>query len=1185
MKTILSISIFLIISTKIFAQPIGATINNPINVGTIVPGIVYTDTKNNATANGFGNDYGQPSDDIYYKFTLNTAAEVSISNCSSTFDTYLHVLDANGNLITSLDDSGPLCPGLPSSIKVELSEGIYYVVAEGYYNLTGNIITSIGIQTPAAEVDNNFSQAMTNVFSTLDLNRVPFGLLQDAALEQTELSNYKGLVLADSNRVDMSTFNAIYQTLVSARVNTSALAFTPIAEMESACFELREPGKIILSALLYRFSKFKDNALQANQITVTNSKIYDKFVNGVWQNPYQTEHVFAISPPTNTFRGLSQQIIIPTALSKSNSSEVVLGIDIDANDGLGYRNIALNTPLTVNYPYTGLKVLKFRLRVVGNVFLYSHSLIRILPTLQMLAGNNLQNPKTFAVTATQAFNGQFAEGFMTIKYANPALGLRKPLIVAEGFDPGNITSPEEQFGFTGFEEGFIDRIPESGTITNLLLNNPQYDIVYVDWKRGTDNIKKNAQLLKEVIRRVNTLKAAAGSTAKNVIIGQSMGGLITRWALKEMENAGENHQTNLFISYDTPHQGANLPLAYQFLARHVRNQYIKTGVNTVLTVETIQLLRGGARPIQALQLSNTSAARQMLVEYVNDFGNINNDVHNQWQTELKNMGYPQGFAGSPLRIIAVSNGTECANPQASAPGSSFLSFVGKGNTTFLGDIAGQVAFPIVGSLLNRPSLLLGALPGRNDFKFEIQLNATDNGGGNRVYYNKVSFTKRFLWLIPITVNITDKSNYALNGSLPYDSYPGGNYKVTEEFTSSSADKWLYKYNVTATQQPFFGFVPTTSALDIGRGNITLTAADYTTKYIGASPPTGSKSSPFANFITAFERFSYDNEEHLTIGSRNGNWVAAELNKASLGTGNLPVAINCTYMCNDVVITGPNVLCTNGTYSIPNVPIGTTIQWSTTGGIVITGSANSNSVTISSISNSSSANGIATLSVTTSASCGSLFRTKNITINNPNTDFTRQSQTLVNGGFSSTFTAINQTGATYEWKLDGVVISNLLSITITGGNCSTFPLKTSYVVQLKVTNSCNVSDINCNNYIYNCNSGFTHIGRCNTNFVSSNSNLAFNYYPNPANTELTVSYSPIITVNDGAAKQVTTLSEPENTQFEILLYDDKSNIINQQKNEVGTKEIKINTQNLPNGNYFLHILNGNQKIEKQIVIQH
>lgn len=282
-KGFLSLALFLIISTKLYAQPIGATFNNPINVGTISQGTIYTDTKNNATVNGFGNDYGQPSHDIYYKFTLNSAAEVNISNCSSTFDTYLHILDANGNLITFKDDNGPLCPGLPSSIKIQLSEGIYYVVAEGYNFLTGNIITSISIHTPILEVNDTFSQAMTNVFSTLDLNRVPYGLLQDAALEQTELSNYKGFVLADTNRVDKTEFNAIYQTLVSSRVSNTASTFTPLTDMESACFALRAPAKIILSALLYRFSKFKDNAVQANQITVTNSKLYDKFVNGVWQ--------------------------------------------------------------------------------------------------------------------------------------------------------------------------------------------------------------------------------------------------------------------------------------------------------------------------------------------------------------------------------------------------------------------------------------------------------------------------------------------------------------------------------------------------------------------------------------------------------------------------------------------------------------------------------------------------------------------------------------------------------------------------------------------------------------------------------------------------------------------------------------------------------------------------------------
>lgn len=108
-----------------------------------------------------------------------------------------------------------------------------------------------------------------------------------------------------------------------------------------------------------------------------------------------------------------------------------------------------------------------------------------------------------------------------------------------------------------------------GTGTN------DYDIIYVDWKIGTDYIQRNALLLEEIIRWVNNNKEPLGGIIQpNVIIGQSMGGLIARWALRDMENKGQNHQTRLFISYDSLHQGANVPLGYQYLARHARNLYV-----------------------------------------------------------------------------------------------------------------------------------------------------------------------------------------------------------------------------------------------------------------------------------------------------------------------------------------------------------------------------------------------------------------------------------------------------------------------------------------------------------------------------------------------------------------------------------------------------------------------------------
>ncbi len=50
----------------------------------------FNDSKNNG---GYGNNYGQASDDIFYKFSINATTQISISLCSSGFDTYMHLLD------------------------------------------------------------------------------------------------------------------------------------------------------------------------------------------------------------------------------------------------------------------------------------------------------------------------------------------------------------------------------------------------------------------------------------------------------------------------------------------------------------------------------------------------------------------------------------------------------------------------------------------------------------------------------------------------------------------------------------------------------------------------------------------------------------------------------------------------------------------------------------------------------------------------------------------------------------------------------------------------------------------------------------------------------------------------------------------------------------------------------------
>ena len=125
----------------------GSSFNNPILVGVIDGTGIYEDQQNNHPSNEFEDLYegsrNQRSDDIFYQFVLENGMEVSINTCNSSFDTYLHLLDANGNEITRNDDTNFCSASFRSLIQRNLQAGTYYIVAEGYSSSSGDIVIQI----------------------------------------------------------------------------------------------------------------------------------------------------------------------------------------------------------------------------------------------------------------------------------------------------------------------------------------------------------------------------------------------------------------------------------------------------------------------------------------------------------------------------------------------------------------------------------------------------------------------------------------------------------------------------------------------------------------------------------------------------------------------------------------------------------------------------------------------------------------------------------------------------------------------------------------------------------------------------------------------------------------------------------------------------------------------------------
>jgi hypothetical protein len=1029
------------------------------------------------------------------------------------------------------------------------------------------------------EVDTAFNTSMNHIFGNLDNTRIPFGLLRDYAMEFTNLENYNGVAISDSTMLNRSLFYEIYNTLATARLTSAAYSSVPNPDViDSTWFASNQAGQVTLCGLFFQYGYLNSNAVNNGTITVTNNQLFDKYVNGVYQNPYLQDRTAGFAPFSDTYRGQSFNINLPANLWLTNSASMVNHIEIDAGDGLGYRTITPGTNLGVSYADTGFKVLNFKLYLTDNSVLQSNSRLHVIPdplavygggpyegsvtTIHGVTPSNIVN--VYRVVSTAQYQGTSGLGLITIHYAQNHTSLIKPLIVVEGFDAGIYLDPTSTTGTNSISDFYAD-VDNSHSLNFIGLlegSTSQYDVIYVDFTNGTDDIHRNALVVEDVIRWVNSQKTGGN---QNVVLGLSMGTLISRYALKKMELAGENHDTWLYISHGGPQQGANAPVGYQYLENHAGNLYARSGP----TPGKYEFLRLFVRSLPnvggILKLTDAPAAQQMLINRIDNNFNLNNTTHTAWQQELLSLGYPVN-----CRNIAISNGSQCAKPQDLQIGGQLLYIDGKLKSSLATDVVlSTLTFTPNPFSTRGLAALLGVIPGRNDIRLHFETYGAADGGGNMVYKGTMALNKTILGIIPVTVTLTNRSFNAPSGIYPLESFEGDEYVIHHPIQSTSVNKLFIKYNITANQFPEFDFIPTTSALDIGKGSVVLAESDYQLPYAGSSPPAAPKNTPFANFITAYYK-GPNNEEHLSYDQRSGDWLVNEL-KAT------PAISGCAALCQINVITGDAYDC-NGvkSYSVPNYA-GVHYTWSYSSNLQLISGQNTNAVQIQPVTGTNGQPATLTVKINdATGDCGPLTIIKTITIGieplvvNSTVDRTPQQSNYQYLTATATQLA-NTTSSNYTWWLtdsNGQVqyqIGSGLQLT----NYPIAPCSTIYY-QCQAVTACGTAIYNGYAYNTTCGGG---------GYASVNQSVVI--YPNPANSSMTVTNNSIPATMDASGNPNGNVPQ----SYRILVYNDKGQILKSAQNANGNASINIGTADLANGNYFLHIMQGKNVIEKQIVVQH
>lgn len=375
-------------------------------------------------------------------------------------------------------------------------------------------------------------------------------------------------------------------------------------------------GIINSEAVFLSEMQLEENMKSKSQNKKADNKDYEYFdiiVAGLLQGEvFQSDIQFRISPE----------------LMQSNSKNEIKGIEIDFQDGRGFISHKWKEQLIpYKFKTTGKVTIAIKLITKkGNFITYNILDIKQLERPKPFGNKNIVNTNKVIFDSIKGakINDVVTGGEYSIFTGCDGV-FDKPIIIAEGFDVGQ-------------DVGIDDMVAKYFHYLYTFRNNG-YDLVFVNYNDGRDYMQNNAEVLKRVIREVNTRKVGNN---KLVVVGESMSGLIARYALKGMENAGETHNVSHFVAFDSPMQGANVPPGLIALRQDLYGQagWIFGLLANIFSPE-----------VRAL---NTPAAKQLLLYST---PGLNKDPlfdsFRQSLTNLGNGGYPNQ-AG--IRNIALING-------------------------------------------------------------------------------------------------------------------------------------------------------------------------------------------------------------------------------------------------------------------------------------------------------------------------------------------------------------------------------------------------------------------------------------------------------------------------------------------------------------------------------------------------
>lgn len=517
-----------------------------------------------------------------------------------------------------------------------------------------------------------------NILKPLDKSQIPSGILYDYVYPVAALANYDGSTQTDTSNIDH--FYESYAELYHSMLNNYGKVHPATLRKNASRFHQDAVYHHPIGIIDYTFHSIDTNAISNNLLTVNNGQLYD--VQGRSQSPYipKTARIAGLLVndeypclyPGQHYFTFSDDFVLSNSgfsLSQVTHLQAIFnGTSIYNASVSGLVDFTL--PLTIlNIDQSDVLVLILTINGQQRHYHITTCQISAEPT------NTCRGTDQIEITGFP-FDGGYGEGtysekgIATIYWADGHCAdklLRKPVIFVDGFDPFNGQHHGELWSkYLNFP--YIDLNGQNRLGDELLSNLHNFDVIILDQKADTSHtynrggaglIENNGLVLAKLL---DTLYQIYHTTLTDdfVVVGASMGGLVTRYGLTWMEKNNKPHHTRLFISFDSPQNGA----------------HINIGLQRTIDIFTQEgLLSENTKIKNALHQSN--AAKQMLIYHsstnsetlqAHPFRSIflnNLQTVGNWPTQCRVVSIINGNKNGILKNITPSPNPYNAEPIAS----------------------------------------------------------------------------------------------------------------------------------------------------------------------------------------------------------------------------------------------------------------------------------------------------------------------------------------------------------------------------------------------------------------------------------------------------------------------------------------------------------------------------------------